>query len=64
MGFESEHAGADTEFTRPGFHLVEQRAMAAMHAVEIADRHGPAAVRARPAGQKTVRDDHGVRLKS
>jgi hypothetical protein len=56
MRFESQYAGSELGFACPGNHAIDERAMAAVHAVEVADRQRTPAP---GALQRAVRDDHG-----
>jgi hypothetical protein len=56
MWFEGEDAGGELRFAGLGNHTVDERAMAAVHAVEITDRQRTPAP---GALQRAVRDDHG-----
>jgi hypothetical protein len=56
MRLEGQHAGGDVQLARLGAHTLDQRAMAAVHAVEVADRQGAARAGAR---RIAVRHDHG-----
>ena len=56
MRFESQDAGGEVVFSRPGNHAIDERAVAAVHAVEVADRQRTPAP---GALQRAVRNDHG-----
>src|SRR2546423_268631 len=57
VGLEGQDTGCHAQLAGLGYDPVDQRAMAAMHAVEVADGDSASA----PGGrQRAVRDYHGV----
>jgi hypothetical protein len=57
MRLESQDAGSQAQFARLGGHALDERAVAAVHAIEVADgQRAPA----RGTLQRAVRDDHGL----
>jgi hypothetical protein len=56
MRLEGENTGCELRFTRLGGDPVDERAMAAVHAVEVSDRSRTPAL---GVLQRAVRDDHG-----
>ena len=57
MGLEGQYAGSQIQLRGPGGHPVDKRAVAAVDAVEVADRQRTPAP---GALQRAVRDDHGL----
>jgi hypothetical protein len=58
MGLEGDHDRRQAQLPRPGHDLAEDGALAAVHAVEVADR-ADAAARQVAAVERVLNDVHG-----